>query len=59
MFVSVAACLFIGRFIGLNNKLSLLIGLGNSICGTAAIASSSKILNNKKYVVIAIAIINF
>ena len=48
MFVSVAACLFIGRFIGLNNKLSLLIGLGNSICGTAAIASSSKILNNKK-----------
>lgn len=60
MFVSVAACLLIGRFIGLNNKLSLLVGLGNSICGTAAIASSSKILNNKKEdVVIAIAIINF
>ena len=57
--LSIIICLLIGRLFGLSNNVSLLIGIGNGICGSAAIAGASKILNSKKEdIVVSIAIIN-
>ena len=59
IFFSIIICLIIGRVVGLPNKTSLLIGIGNGICGSAAIASASKLLNSKKDEIgISVAIIN-
>ena len=57
--LSIFICLLIGRLVGLSTKVSLLIGIGNGICGSAAIAGASKILDSKKEdIAISIAIIN-
>ena len=57
--LSIIICLLIGRLVGLSSKVSLLIGIGNGICGSAAIAGASKILDSKKEdIAISIAIIN-
>ena len=36
-----------GRLFGLSHHLSILLGIGNGICGSSAIAGTSKIINAK------------
>ncbi len=40
--------LLYGRLTGLNTKLSLLLGVGNAICGSSAIAAVAPVLDNKE-----------
>jgi len=57
--LSIVVCFLIGRAFGVSKDLSILLGIGNAICGSSAIAGSSKILNAKKEEIgISIAIIN-
>jgi len=57
--VSIILCYLIGKFFGLSKNLSLLLGVGNAICGSSAIAGTSKIINAKdEEIGISIAIIN-
>jgi len=52
------SCL-IGKCLGISKDLSVLIGIGNGICGSSAIASSSKVLGSKNDEIgISIATIN-
>ena len=56
---SIIICLLVGKLFGLSKNTSLLIGIGNGICGSAAIAGASKILESKKEEIgISIAVIN-
>ena len=56
---SIIICLLIGKLFGLPKNTSLLLGIGNGICGSAAIAGASKILESKKEEIgISIAVIN-
>ena len=57
--ISILVCYYLGRFLGISKNLSLLLGIGNAICGSSAIAGSSKILNaNEDEIGISISIIN-
>mgnify|MGYP001425383841 CR=1 FL=1 len=57
--VSIILCYLIGKTFGLSKNLSLLLGVGNGICGSSAIAGTSKIINAKdEEIGISIAIIN-
>ena len=57
--VSILLCCIIGKTIGLSKNLSILLGVGNAICGSSAIAGTSKIINAKdEEIGISIAIIN-
>ena len=46
--ISILSSLLIGKLMGIANSTALLIGIGNAICGSAAIASISSIINPKK-----------
>ena len=49
----------LGRFFNLPKSLSFLIGIGNAICGSAAIMASSKIINPPKgEIASAVTVIN-
>tara|TARA_B110000116_G_C16798531_1_gene568528 strand:+ start:1929 stop:2903 length:975 start_codon:yes stop_codon:yes gene_type:complete len=57
---SILICYLVGGLLGLDKNLSILLGIGNGICGSSAIAGASKIINpNKEQIGISIAIINF
>ena len=58
--ISISTCYFLGRFFNISKSLSLLIGIGNGICGSAAIAASSKMMGSKEDETgISITIVNF
>ncbi|MBI65127.1 MAG: putative sulfate exporter family transporter [Candidatus Marinimicrobia bacterium] len=46
--ITITGTYYIGKKIGLSKNISMLIAIGNGICGSAAIAGLSKILNSKK-----------
>ena len=51
--------IFIGRLFGLNSKLALMIGIGNAVCGSSAIAATSGVVKVKSDdVAISIALVN-
>ena len=57
--VSIFFCYIFGRLFGLSQSLSILLGFGNGICGSSAIAGASKILDaDENEVGVSIAIIN-
>ena len=57
---SILLCYIIGNFLGLGKQLSILIGIGNGICGSSAIAGASKVIDAKKEEIgLSIGIINF
>ena len=59
IFISLLLCYLLGKIFGLPKKLSILLGIGNGICGSIAIAGASKILDaDEKEIGISIAIIN-
>ena len=56
---SIFFCYAFGRLFGLSHHLSILLGIGNGICGSSAIAGASKILDtDENEVGISIAIVN-
>jgi len=58
--VSIIFCLLIGKLFNLSSHLSLLLGLGNGICGSSAIAGASSVLNSKdEDIALSISTINF
>ena len=59
IFISLLLCYLLGKIFGLNRNLSILLGIGNGVCGSSAIAGASKILDaDKNDVGVSIAIIN-
>jgi len=59
IFLSLLLCYLLGKIFGLNKNLSILLGIGNGVCGSSAIAGASKILDaDKNDVGVSIAIIN-
>ncbi len=59
IFITIISSLCIGKFFNIPYKLSLLLGIGNAICGSSAIASTEKILESKKEDVgVSIAVVN-
>ncbi len=58
--VAVLSSLLIGKICKLDSKFALLIGIGNGICGSSAIAATEQIIGAKKDEVgLSIAIVNF
>ncbi|MCV6608633.1 MAG: putative sulfate exporter family transporter [Campylobacterales bacterium] len=59
MIVTIFSALFIGRLLGLDKKLSLLLGIGNGVCGSSAIGAIAPILKaDKDSIGISVAIVN-
>ena len=59
VFISIFLCYLIGKLLGISKNLSLLLGIGNGICGSSAIAGASKIIDaDKDEVGVSIATIN-
>jgi len=57
--VAISSSLILGKIFNLSNSLTFLIGAGNGICGSSAIAGASSILKSKSEdVTSSIAIIN-
>ncbi len=51
--------IIIGKFFGLNKKLSLMLGIGNAVCGSSAIAATSGIAKvNNNDIAISIVLVN-
>lgn len=58
--VTIFSAVLIGKWIGIDQKLALLLGIGNGICGASAIGASKEILKaNESEVGISIAVVNF
>ena len=56
---SILLSLILGKLLKLSNKLSLLLGIGNGICGSSAIAGASQVVDaDENDIGISIAIIN-
>ncbi len=59
IFISLLICYFLGLIFGISKNLSILLGIGNGICGSSAIAGASKIIDaDEDEVGISITIIN-
>jgi len=57
--VTISAALFFAKLLGVDRKFALLIGIGNGICGSSAIAATEKIIGAKEEEVgLSIAIVN-
>jgi len=51
--------LFLGKLFGLNKKLSLMIGIGNAVCGSSAIAATSGVAKvSSNDIAISIVLVN-
>lgn len=58
--VTIFSALLIGKLIGIDQKLALLLGIGNGICGASAIGASKDIVKaNESEVGISVAVVNF
>jgi len=50
----------LSRLFGLNRRLGLLLGIGNGVCGSSAIAATEKVIGADKHEVgIAVTLVNF
>ena len=59
IFISIFFCYLIGKLIELPKNLSLLLGIGNGVCGSSAIAGASKVIGtDENEVGISITIVN-
>lgn len=58
--ITIMTGLWLGRLFGFNNKASLLLGVGNAICGSSAIAAVSPIIKaDESDTGISIGVVNF
>jgi len=56
---TISSALVIGKLFSCNSKLALLLGIGNGVCGSSAIAATEKVVGaNKEEVGLSVAIIN-
>ena len=56
----ILSSVFLGNLLGFSKSLSFLIGVGNAVCGSAAILATSRVLDlPKKDIVISIALVQF
>ena len=59
MIIAIISSLILGKIFNFSNSFSFLIGIGNGVCGSSAIAGASSILKSKKEdIVLSISIIN-
>ncbi len=59
MLFTISFSLFLGKMLGCSPDQSLLLGIGNGVCGSSAIAASQGVIKaREEYVGIAIAIVN-
>ncbi|MEA3498323.1 MAG: putative sulfate exporter family transporter [Campylobacterota bacterium] len=59
MIVTIFSSIIIGRFYGIDEKLSLLLGIGNGVCGSSAISATAPIIEPKKsFIGLSVAIVN-
>jgi len=60
MALTLLAGLLIGRLFGLDKNLSLLLAVGNGVCGSSAIAAAAPTINaSKQSIGLSVAIVNF
>jgi len=60
MAVTIVSALIIGKIFKLDTKFSLILGIGNAVCGSSAIAATKDIVGlDKQKVGLSIAIVNF
>jgi len=58
--VTISTALVLGKVFKLNNTFALLLGIGNGVCGSSAIAATEKVIGAKEEEVgLSIAIVNF
>jgi uncharacterized integral membrane protein (TIGR00698 family) len=59
MIVTIFSSIYIGKLFGLDKKFALLLGIGNGVCGSSAIAATKDIVKAREHEVgISIAIVN-
>ncbi len=57
--VTIGGAVWIGRLLGFDKKFALLLGIGNGICGSSAIAATEQIIGaNEEEVGLSVAIVN-
>lgn len=57
--VAIISSIIIGKIVNIPNSLSILIGIGNAVCGSSAIVGASSIIKSKKEeIALSISIIN-
>ncbi len=60
LIITIITALVLGKIFKLNSSLALLLGIGNAVCGSSAIAATEKIIGAKEEDVgLSIAIVNF
>ena len=60
MAVTILSSLFLARLLRIDRKLALLLGIGNGICGSSAIAATEGIIGaDKEQVGLSVAVVNF
>jgi uncharacterized integral membrane protein (TIGR00698 family) len=58
--VTISTALILGKIFKLNKTFALLLGIGNAVCGSSAIAATEKVIGAKEEEVgLSIAIVNF
>ncbi|HHI81237.1 MAG TPA: putative sulfate exporter family transporter, partial [Planctomycetes bacterium] len=57
--VTITAAMGIGKLLGFDHKFALLLGIGNGVCGSSAIAATEQIIGaNEEEVGLSVAIVN-
>ena len=59
MIVTITVAMVLGRYMGIDKRLALLLGIGNGVCGSSAISATAPIIKaDKESIGISIAIVN-
>ncbi len=59
MVITIFSAIFIGKIYGINKKLSLLLGIGNGVCGSSAISATAPIIRpQNSFIGLSVAIVN-
>jgi len=59
MVVTIISAILIGKIFKLDKKLSLLLGIGNGVCGSSAISATAPIIKpEKNFIGLSVAIVN-
>ena len=59
MVVTIFSALFIGKLFKIEQKFSLLLGIGNGVCGSSAISATAPVIKaDKNHIGISVAIVN-
>lgn len=60
MIVTIFSAIFLGKFLKLDFKFALMLGIGNGVCGSSAIVATKDIIGlDKQKVGLSVAVVNF